>query len=72
MEGVSSKAVAKAFLGHTDADVTDTYILADLDAVRDAVNRAAFSIDGTMLPEVVRSEPKTRREATHQAQASGE
>jgi integrase len=72
VEAVSSKAVAKAFLGHADADVTDTYILADLDAVRDAVNRAAFSVDGTMLPGVVRFEPKPQRQTAQQAQASGE
>jgi Integrase len=46
LEAVSSHAVAKAFLGHADGDVTDTYILPSLDAVRDAINRAARSIDG--------------------------
>ena len=46
VEAVSSHAVAKAFLGHADTDVTDSYIVATLDAVRDAVNRAARSIDG--------------------------
>jgi hypothetical protein len=72
VEALSSKAVAKAFLGHADADVTDTYFLADLDAVRDAVNRAAFAIDGTMLPGVVRFEPRTAHQTAQQAQASGE
>lgn len=46
LEAVSSHAVAKAFLGHADGDVTDTYILPSLDAVRDAINRAGRSIDG--------------------------
>ncbi|MGH9316539.1 MAG: hypothetical protein ACRD1P_05470, partial [Thermoanaerobaculia bacterium] len=46
VEAVSSHAVAKAFLGHADENVTDTYLLATLDAVREAVNRAARSIDG--------------------------
>jgi hypothetical protein len=43
---VSSHAVAKAFLGHADENVTDTYIVPSLQAVCDAVNRAARSIDG--------------------------
>ena len=46
IEAISSHAVAKAFLGHADENVTDTYLIATLDAVRDAVNRAARSIDG--------------------------
>lgn len=46
VEAVSSHAVAKAFLGHKGSDVTDSYIEVALDAVRDAVNRAARSIDG--------------------------
>jgi integrase len=71
VEAVSSKAVAKAFLGHADVDVTDTYILADLDAVRDAVNRAAFGIDGTVLAGVVRFETKMARQIAQRTQASG-
>ena len=47
VEAVSSHAVAKAFLGHADENVTDTYILASLEDVRSAVDRAARSIDGT-------------------------
>ncbi len=70
VEAVSSKAVAKAFLGHADADVTDTYILADLDAVRNAVNRAAFAIDGTELPGVVRFESRTARQTARLPQAA--
>jgi integrase len=46
IEAVSSHAVAKMFLGHADENVTDTYIVPSLEAVRDAVNRAARSIDG--------------------------
>jgi integrase len=41
VESVSSKAVAKAFLGHADEDVTDSYIAPGIEEVRDAVNRAA-------------------------------
>jgi hypothetical protein len=46
VEAVSSHAVAKTFLGHSDENVTDTYILPSLDEVRSAINRAARSIDG--------------------------
>ena len=46
VESVSSHAVAKAFLGHEDSDVTDSYLHASVDDVRVAVNRAARSIDG--------------------------
>ncbi len=46
LEAVSSHAVAKAFLGHEDSDVTDSYIRASVEDVRAAVNRAARSIDG--------------------------
>jgi integrase len=46
VEAVSSHAVAKAFLGHADENVTDTYIVPSLQAVHDAINRAARSIDG--------------------------
>jgi integrase len=46
VEAVSSHAVAKAFLGHADENVTDTYLLATLEAVLEAVNRAERSIDG--------------------------
>lgn len=47
VEAVSSPhAVARRFLGHADEDVTSSYLLPSLDAVRDAMNRAASSIDG--------------------------
>lgn len=46
VEAVSSHAVAKTFLGHSDENVTDTYIVPSLDEVRNAINRAARSIDG--------------------------
>jgi hypothetical protein len=46
LEAVSSHAVAKAFLGHEDSDVTDSYLRASVEDVRAAVNRAARSIDG--------------------------
>jgi integrase len=72
VEAVSSEAVAKAFLGHADADVTDSYILADLDAVREAVNRAAFSIVGTTLPGVIPFHTKTARQTAQQDQSAVE
>jgi len=46
VEAVSSFATAKAFLGHSDENVTDSYISPSLADVRAAVNRAARSIDG--------------------------
>jgi integrase len=46
VEAVSSHAIAKALLGHAAGDVTDTYLLPDLDEVRAALDRAARSIDG--------------------------
>lgn len=46
VEAVSSHAVAKAFLGHSDENVTDSYIQASLANAREAVNRASRSIDG--------------------------
>jgi hypothetical protein len=46
VEAVSSYVVAKAFLGHADENVTDTYIVPSLEAVCDAVNRTAWPIDG--------------------------
>lgn len=46
VEAVSSHAIAKALLGHAAADVTDTYIMPDLDEVRAALDRAARGIDG--------------------------
>jgi integrase len=46
VEAVSSHAVAKTFLGHSDENVTDSYIVPSLDEVRNAINRAARSIDG--------------------------
>lgn len=64
VEAVSSHSVAKAFLGHSDQDGTDSYIHASLDDVRNAVNRAARSIDGETpgggdpFPDSIRS---TRR-----------
>ncbi|HEV8232738.1 MAG TPA: tyrosine-type recombinase/integrase [Thermoanaerobaculia bacterium] len=53
VEAVSSHAVAKVFLGHSDENVTDSYIQASLDDVRDAVNRAARSIDGQIPPGTI-------------------
>ena len=50
VESVSSKAVAKAFLGHADEDVTDSYIAPGIEEVRDVVNRAARAIDGGDIP----------------------
>jgi hypothetical protein len=50
VKSVSSKAVAKAFLGHADEDVTDSYIAPGIEEVRDAVNRAARAIDGGDTP----------------------
>jgi integrase len=76
VEAVSSHAVAKKFLGHADTDVTDTYIVATLDAVRDAVNRAARSIDGEPLPAGVAEFPgggqarETRETARQTAQSA--
>jgi integrase len=46
VEAVSSHAVAKLLLGHVTGDVTDTYLLPTLDAVKAALNRAARAIDG--------------------------
>jgi hypothetical protein len=46
VEAVSSHSVAKAFLGHSDQDVMDSYTQASLDDVRNAVNRAECAIDG--------------------------
>jgi hypothetical protein len=46
VEAVSSHAVAKTFPGHSDENVTDTYIVPSLDEVRNAINRAARSSDG--------------------------
>ncbi len=69
VESVSSHAVARAFLGHSDRDVTDSYIVATLEAVREAVNRAAIAIDGTMLPGVVRFEPKTAQKTAQRPKA---
>jgi integrase len=48
VEAVSSYATVKLLLGHsTVGDVTSGYIRPSLDSVRDALNRAARSIDGT-------------------------
>ena len=46
VEAVSARSIAKAFLGHADEDVTDSYLQPSLAAVRDAVYHAARSIDG--------------------------
>ena len=73
VEAVSSKAAAKAFLGHADQDVTDTYILPSLDDVRDAINRAAFLIDRTPNAWArPKFQPKTTRLTETQSQAAGE
>ena len=53
VEAVSSHAVAKRFLGHADEDVTDSYIIATDEAVREATNRAARLIDGVQVGNVV-------------------
>jgi integrase len=53
VEAASSHAVAKVFLGHADENVTDSYIQASLDDVRDAVDRAARSIDGVTPPGAI-------------------
>jgi integrase len=46
VEAASSHAVAKAFLGHSDEDVTDSHIEPSAEDIRRAVNRAAVAIDG--------------------------
>ena len=46
VEAVSSHAVAKKFLGHSDKDVTDFYPLASIEDFRAAVNRAARYLGG--------------------------
>jgi integrase len=74
VESVSSKAVAKAFLGHADEDVTDSYIEPGLEDVRSAVNRAARAIDGGDTPPgVLVFRPKTAHQTAHgsQKQAHG-
>jgi hypothetical protein len=53
VEAVSSHAVAKMFLGHSDENVTHSYLQPSLDDVRDAVNRAARSIDGQIPPGTI-------------------
>jgi integrase len=53
VEAVSSHAVAKAFLGHSDENVTDSYLQPSLADVREAVNRAARSIDGHIPPGTI-------------------
>lgn len=64
VEAVSSRCIAKAFLGHADEDVTDSYLQPSLAAVRDAVNRAARSIDGEAsagaIPFPARAETATK------------
>ncbi len=41
VEAVSSLSVARRFLGDADEDVTASYLLPSLDAVREAVKRRA-------------------------------
>lgn len=53
VETVSSPAAAKVFLGHSDEDVTDSYLQPSLADVREAVNRAARSIDGEIPPGTI-------------------
>lgn len=53
VEAVSSHAVAKMFLGHSDENVTDSYLQPSLGDVREAVNRAARSIDGELPPGAI-------------------
>jgi integrase len=53
IEAVSSHAVAKMFLGHADEGVTDSYLQPSLADVREAVNRAARSIDGALPPGTI-------------------
>jgi len=53
VEAVSSHAVAKMFLGHSDENVTDSYLQPSLADVREAVNRAARSIDGQIPPGTI-------------------
>jgi integrase len=53
IEAVSSGAVARVFLGHADENVTDSYVQPSLDDVRNAVNRAARSIDGQIPPGAI-------------------
>ena len=67
VEAVSSYAVAKALLGHADSSVTDTYLMPTLDAVRDALNRAARSIDGEPPVGAIPFAPKAKiAEGAHQ------
>jgi integrase len=63
VEAVSSHAVARAFLGHSDRDVTDTYLVATLDAV----NRAARSIDGEKPPGVIEFPTGTAHQTAQQS-----
>ncbi len=68
VESVSSKAVAKAFLGHADEDVTDSYIAPGIEEVRDAVNRAARAIDGGDTPPgVLVFRPKTAHQTAQRS-----
>jgi integrase len=53
VEAVSSHAVAKAFLGHSDENVTDSYVEPSIADVREAINRAARSIDGQIPPGAI-------------------
>ena len=67
VEAVSSYAVAKALLGHSDSSVTDTYLLPTPDAVCEALNRAARSIDGEPPAGAIPFASKARTiEAAHQ------
>jgi hypothetical protein len=66
VESISSHAVAKAFLGHSDEDVTDSYIQPGLEAVRGAINRAARLIDGGEPPAgVLIFRPKMAHQTAH-------
>ncbi len=67
VESCSSYAVARAFLGHAALDVTGLYVRPQLDAVREAANRAASLIDG---PEVTGNVVDFRQEATPKATAT--
>jgi hypothetical protein len=58
------------FLGHSDRDVTDTYLVVTLDAVREAVNRAARSIDGEKPAGVIEFPTGTAHQTAQQPAAA--
>jgi integrase len=70
VEAASSHAVARAFLGHSDRDVTDSYVIATLEAVRAAVNRATFSVDGTVLESVTVFQPRAAHQTAQQDESA--